>query len=118
MTPIIVLRLLQKTLVKHEINHDAGDRNVKPEAESNPGNLAVLLEIPFQGPAEGNDGEDRHRYGQDGMGGQNEKIKGSHPTLPLVINNACQIMMDQIGNKEHHGNGKSRDHAKAVGLTV
>jgi len=70
--------LLQKTPVKHEVNHHTRNRNIEPNREGNRAIFPVFLEVPFQSRPQGDDGLRQAPAMANGVWGpKDRKIGGS-----------------------------------------
>ena len=97
-------------LIKHEIDDDAGDRDIEPEGEGPTGDNAVSVEALEQGPAEGHDDHGDDDEGQNGVRGEQGEIDGANPTLALEGDVADAIVVDEIGNQEGARHEEGSDH--------
>jgi len=105
-------------MIQHQVNHDAGNRDIKPHRQSPTRDSFVSDKVAPHRATNGNDDE-RHDDGRKkSMGSEYDEINWSRNSLPREPGHAVMLMIDDVRNQEHDGRGECRDLTGTMGLDV
>jgi len=98
-------------MIQHQINHDAGYRDIQPHRQGESRNSLMSFEVAALRAPHGNNYEgDDHRR-QNGVSKQNRKIDGPRNSLPGKPGSAMMRVIGQVRDKKQHRHGERRDLA-------
>lgn len=88
-------------MIEHPVDHNAGDRHVKPDGKSPPCNSFVEGKSLPPGAVERDEGQRNNGGRQNGMCSQKGEIEGSDSSMTLKVNNPAEEMVGEVKNQKN-----------------
>ena len=102
-------------VIQHQVAHHPSDADVQPDGQSPAGDAAVPVEAPAEAAAQCNDGERRNGGGEQCVCGEDSQVNGPHNACARIPDRTNLIVIHQVTDQEHCGNGERGQHNIAVG---
>ena len=110
---------LREKVVKHQINHHAGHRDVHPKRPGPAGDFFVQFETLLHGAVQRDEHQRHDEEGQNNMGYENGEIHRPNPALSRKFRHGFDgQMIRQIAGQKNRGGHEGGNHAVAVGHFV
>ena len=99
---------------EHDVGDDAGEGDIKPDGECPAGDFAVQGDAAGEREKEGDENERESQRGQDDVAGEERKIEDAECGVNGIANVAVESMVEDVADEEEGGEGKGREHGRAM----